>query len=249
MDSSFKSSNSTQNALYSGYEEWKGWQKRELSEVPSATNHDYFSREMKRAKISSGAKILEIGFGNGEFMQWAKVNGYRVSGVEIREKLYHLAKERNFSVFLGQVTDDINGLASEFDALISFDMFEHLPKDVLIDYFRAMNRLLKHGGSVVLRFPNGQSPFGRYYQYSDLTHQNVLTGRLIGQIAGMTGFSLEGCYNAIRIHGKKRRFLKVLKYFLRDLLELALGHLHFGERIPLDANLTCVLVKTQSLKK
>ena len=50
------------------------------------------------------------------------------------------------------------------------------------------------------------------------------------------------------IYGKKRRFLKVLKYFLRDLLELALGHLHFGERIPLDANLTCVLVKNQSLK-
>ena len=99
MNNSFKSSNFQKNTLYSDYEEWKGWDKKGLSEVPSATNHDYFSREMKRANISSGAKILEIGFGNGEFMQWAKVNGYRVSGVEVREKLYYLAKERKFCVF------------------------------------------------------------------------------------------------------------------------------------------------------
>ena len=247
MDNSLKNSDFKKNTLYSGYDEWKGWDKTELSEIPSETNHDYFSREMKRANISSRAKILEIGFGNGEFLQWAKVNGYRVSGVETHEKLYHLAKERNLCVFFGEITDKINGLGREFDALVSFDVFEHLSKDIILEYFRSMNHLLKVGGIVILRFPNGQSPFGRYYQYSDLTHQNVLTGRLIEQIALMTGFSLKGCYNAIRIHGKKRRFSKVFKYFLRDLLELALGYLHFGERIPLDANLTCVLIKNQNL--
>ena len=247
MGDLLKNSNAGKNTFYSGYEEWKGW-KGGLDEVPSATNHDYFSRELKRANIAPGVRLLEIGFGNGEFLQWAKVNGYAVSGVEIREKLYRLAKERNFSVFLGQIIDQIDGLENEFDALVGFDVLEHLPKDVFLDYFRAMNRLLKQGGSVILRFPNGQSPFGRYYQYSDLTHQNVLTGRLIEQLAGITGFSLEGCYNAIRIHGKKRKLKKVVKYFLRDLLESALGHLHFGERVPMDANLTCVLVKEKNLE-
>jgi len=247
MDNPLGSSNSRKNIFYSGYEEWKGWSQDELSEIPSYTSHDYFSREMKRGNTSSGSKILEIGFGNGEFMQWAKVNGYRISGVEVHEKLYYLAKERNFNVFLGEITEEINGLGREFDVLVAFDVFEHLSKDIIVDYFRSMNHLLKLGGRVILRFPNGQSPFGRYYQYSDLTHQNVLTGRLIEQIALMTGFSLKGCYNAIRIHGKKRRFAKVIKYFLRDLLELALGYLHFGERIPLDANLTCVLIKNQEL--
>ncbi|SVC97915.1 uncharacterized protein METZ01_LOCUS350769, partial [marine metagenome] len=159
MGDSLKNSNSIQDNLYSGYEDWKGWHKKELGEVPSATNHDYFSREMKRASILPGTKILEIGFGNGEFMQWAKMTGYNVSGVEIREKLYLLAKERDFNVFLGQITDDINGLEGEFDALISFDVFEHLSKEALLGYFRAMNRLLKHQGKIILRFPNGQSVF------------------------------------------------------------------------------------------
>ena len=248
MDNSLKNSNSKQDTFYSGYEDWKGWHKKELSEIPSATNKDYFTREMARAGISLEAKILEIGFGNGEFMQWAKVSGCNISGIETHEKLYLLAKERGFNVYFGQITDNINGLESEFDALVSFDVFEHLNKNILLDYFRAMNRLLKHHGKIVLRFPNGQSPFGRYYQYSDLTHQCVITGRAIEQIAGMTGFTFEGCYNAIRIHGKKRRLTKILKYFLRDLLEIVLGHLHFGDRIPLDANLTCVLVKNQNLE-
>ena len=44
--------NSNIDSLYSGYEEWKGWSKGNLSKVPSATNHDYFSREFKRANIS-----------------------------------------------------------------------------------------------------------------------------------------------------------------------------------------------------
>jgi cyclopropane fatty-acyl-phospholipid synthase-like methyltransferase len=211
--------------------------------IHPATNHDYFSREMSRANIPAGARILEIGFGNGEFMQWARVNGYAVSGVEVNEKLCQLARGRNFDVFLGQITDDIDDLGGEFDALVGFDVCEHLPGNLLVDYFRAMSRLLKSGGRVLVRFPNGQSPFGRYYQYNDLTHQSVLTGRLIGQIAEQTGLSLEGCYNAVRIYGKKKRLKKVIKYWLRDLLELALGNLHFGERIPMDANLTCVLVK------
>ena len=247
MDDSLTNIDSTEDILFSGYEDWKGWQGK-VAEIPSETNHDYFSREMVRANILSRARLLEIGFGNGVFLQWAKVNGYKVFGVEIREKLYRLAKEKNFNVFLGQITDDIDGLDEGFDALVCFDVFEHLPKDVLLDYFGAMNRLLKPGGRVILRFPNGQSPFGRYYQYSDLTHQSVLTGRLIEQLAWKKGFMLEGCYNAIRVHGKKRRLKKMIKYFLRDLLELALGHLHFGERIPMDANLTCVLIKEQNLK-
>ena len=99
MGDALKETNSIQNALYSGYEEWKEWQGK-LDEVPSATNHDYFSREMKRANIPSGSRILEVGFGNGEFLQWAKVNGFKISGVEIRKKLYQLAKEKQFNVFL-----------------------------------------------------------------------------------------------------------------------------------------------------
>ena len=90
------SMNKTNNpdSPYYGYEEWKGWtEDKTLPEVPHPTNHDYFTREFKRAQIPPRGKILEIGFGNGEFLQWAKLNGYDVSGIEINEKFYHLGKK------------------------------------------------------------------------------------------------------------------------------------------------------------
>ena len=230
--------------MYSDYTEWKGWtEDKILPEVPHPTNQDYFTREFERAKVLPESKILEIGFGNGEFLRWAEFNGYHVFGLEINEKLYQLGGKRGFQVFLGTVTGDLEELGGEFDVVVAFDVLEHLPKEVLLDYFKAINRRLKVGGRVIVRFPNGQSPFSTYAQYGDMTHQTVLTGRLLDQVTRKAGFSMEGCYNAVRIHGKKRRIKKILKYFLRDLFECALTHLYLGERIPWDANLTCVLVK------
>ena len=77
----------------------------------------------------------------------------------------------------------------------------------------------------------------------DDTHKTVLTGRLLEQVAMQAGFSMEGSYNTIRIHGKKRRVKTIFKYLLRDFLEWALTNLYFGERIPWDCSITCVLVK------
>tara|TARA_Y100000031_G_scaffold63877_2_gene71731 strand:- start:169 stop:900 length:732 start_codon:yes stop_codon:yes gene_type:complete len=229
---------------YSGYEELKGWtEDKILPKVPNPTNQDYFSRELQRAKVLPGANILEIGFGNGEFLRWAEYNGYIISGVETSEKLYHLGKKRGFQVFFGHLTEGLNGLGAEFDAVIAFDVLEHVPKEDLLDYFKAINRHLKVGGRVIVRFPNGDSPFGRHPQYGDFTHKTVLTGRLLEQVAMQAGFSMEGSYNTIRIHGKKRRVKTIFKYLLRDFLEWALTNLYFGERIPWDCSITCVLVK------
>ena len=127
-------------SLYSGYEEWKGWTEDGiLPEIPHPTNQDYFTRELERAKIPPRSKILEIGFGNGEFLQWAELSGYHVSGIEINEKLYQMGKERGFRVFLGTVADDLEKLESDFDAVVAFDVLEHLPKEVLTDYFECVS--------------------------------------------------------------------------------------------------------------
>jgi len=244
MNDSINKTNN-EDSLYSDYEEWKEWtEDKALPEVPPPTTHDYFSREFKRAKIPSRSKILEIGFGNGEFLQWAKLNGYDVSGVEISERLYRLADKRGFRVFLGTLLEnDLEELGFEYDGVVLFDIVEHLPKEMLKGYFEAINRRLKVGGRVIVRFPNGASPFSTLAQYGDITHQTVLTGGLLDQVTRQVGFSMEGCYNTIRIHGKRIRIKKLLKYFLRDLLERALTHLYLGRHVPWDASLTCVLVK------
>ena len=65
------SSNSTSveaaSGLYSGYEAWKGWDDL-FSYTPYKA--DYFAGETRGLAIA-GAEVLEIGFGSGDFLQWA----------------------------------------------------------------------------------------------------------------------------------------------------------------------------------
>ena len=42
--------------------------------------------------------------------------------------------------------------------------------------------MLKPGGLLMLRFPNGQSPFGRYLQHADHTHRSTLSLPIIEQL-------------------------------------------------------------------
>jgi hypothetical protein len=228
--------------LYTAYEQWKGWS----DDSNSGDFSDYyFSNEMMRAAILPGARLLEIGFGNGEFLTWSAAKGYLVSGLEINKEIVDKAKLNGHQVYLGSLNDVREVIDVHFDAVVAFDVFEHLRKEEIIESLITINEIMVAGGRILLRFPNGQSPFGRLHQYGDLTHETVLTSGSIEQAGHMAGFTLVGCYNPIRKQtGRKPWIVRKIAYLIRDLLEVFIGHIYYRVRIPLDPNLVCVLEKT-----
>jgi len=237
-----KQLNRSAGELYTAYETWKGWM--DNSDAGDFSNY-YFSNELKRAIILPSARLLEIGFGSGEFMDWASANGYDVSGVEINKEMIDKAESNGHRVYFGAIDDVSDEIDTQFDAVIAFDVFEHLKKESIIKNLVLINQMMVVGGRILLRFPNGQSPFGRCYQYGDLTHETVLTSSSIEQAGFMAGFSLIGCYNPIRKQtGRKPMLVRKVAYLVRDILEIFIGHLYYRTRIPLDPNLVCVLEKT-----
>jgi 2-polyprenyl-3-methyl-5-hydroxy-6-metoxy-1,4-benzoquinol methylase len=229
---------------YSDYLQWKGWKP---FSVPLKHTR-YFQAELKRANIRNKTAVLEIGFGNGDFLRWASKDFASVVGFEILPELVNSAKTRGFEAYLWDVsTSSLETIPTKdqlFDLIVAFDVFEHLASDELQHCLSVLERLLTPDGKILARFPNGDSPLSLSFQNSDKTHKNYLTHQKIEHATVGTSLNVKFYGNAARTH-EKRLLAPVAwaAFAFRDLLEMAIGYAYFGRRISLDPNAVAILSK------
>lgn len=228
------------------YRNYRGWKRWEDFGVLTPSQAGYFARELAMLKPLRGKRILEIGFGNGNFLAFAQRCGAEVLGTELVPELLQAARGAGFQVTESAALFSDGRLAGTFDAVVAFDVIEHIERDELQDFFAAVHRLLKPAGVFVARFPNGDSPFGRRYQHGDLTHKTVIGTGMVAHLAALSGFKLEAVRNP------RTEFLanplvagaQLLQRGLRNLVEMGLGYLFFSRHVPMDENLVAHLVKS-----
>lgn len=75
--------------------------------------------------IGNGKKVLDVGCGSGKFSQYLALNGNQVTGIEISEKNYEIAKN-NISVYLGDFLKI--DISEKFDIVLFGDVLEHMKK-------------------------------------------------------------------------------------------------------------------------
>ena len=172
---------------YSSYEDWKGW---DDYFTYSKDESEYYTGEMRGIELE-GKDILEIGFGSGSFLAWAKDAGASIKGTEISDRSHAEAKRTGVEL----LTADFENIASKhkecFDIIVAFDVFEHFTMDEIVIRAKAAETMLRPGGYLVLRFPNGQSPFGLAPQNGDITHKEALSKEKIEQACSETSFQTE----------------------------------------------------------
>jgi len=152
----------------SAYINWKNWNKDEFGSIK--TKKYYFRALLKKFCLDESANILEIGFGNGEFLSFIKELNIPIIGVEKEKRLVEIAKKSGFNVF-----DNIDLINSKFDTIVLFDVLEHIPQQELLIFLRKLASLLNNFGQIIIRVPNGSSPFGLNNQHGDPTHQTIFT--------------------------------------------------------------------------
>ncbi len=228
--------------LYGNYQKRKSWYAQDQLYI----NFEIFRIELNRSRLKHGASILEIGFGEGLFLDWAKDSGYDVTGIEINADFVKLAQKKGHQVYLGNVTTIFQGKNRLFDLICFFDVLEHLDLEEIAAMLKTVSRLLKDDGRVIAKVPNGASPFGRVYQYGDATHKSTLSGPIIQDIASLVGLKVLSVHNSARsMKFGKHPFplLKRLAYLMRDIIQATIGYLYFGKNIPMDPNITLILGK------
>lgn len=163
--------------IYTSYESWKQWDQNPFGTY-NKKQHYYFKKLLSNRLKTGRETILEIGFGNGSLAGWLrdKYPNARWTGVEIQESLVTKATASGYESRSKLPKPDSN---YSFDAVVAFDVLEHLNDSEIRDLFTDLQPILKENGIVIARVPNGEGPMGMPNQNGDPTHvTNISLSRL-----------------------------------------------------------------------
>ncbi len=104
------------------------------------------------SRVETGGKLLDVGCGNGNFLQFAQ-NHYDAYGVDFSKKAILLAKSRcdkcHFSVSPAETLKFPSG---SFDAVVCLGALEHFVN--MDSALKEMRRVLKKNGTAIIHVPN-----------------------------------------------------------------------------------------------
>lgn len=106
---------------------------------------------------SGGGNICDLGCGPGHVARYLRSRGLSIFGLDVSQKMLEVARKFNPDIpfrlgdvlSLGLPDGSLNGI-------VAFYLICNIPKDLLTQAFREMNRVLKPGGLILLSFHNGE---------------------------------------------------------------------------------------------
>lgn len=116
-----------------------------------------FKEALKFLK-GKGNKILEIGCGEGYFLNLAKKKGFEVVGIDFNEKAVKIAKEKFKlkNVYAMEIDEFLKICEDKFDAVCFFHFIEHLKNP--FEFLLKLKRVIKKNGFIVFSLPNERRP-------------------------------------------------------------------------------------------
>jgi 2-polyprenyl-3-methyl-5-hydroxy-6-metoxy-1,4-benzoquinol methylase len=172
------------------------------------------------------AAILDLGCGHGALLYFARRAGYtNVSGIDGSPAQIEAARRLEIDgVKAGEILPMLRAApANSLDAVIAYDVIEHLTKDELIDVTDEVFRTLKPGGRWIVHAPNGLSPFCGVMAYGDLTHEMAFTPESLTQLFLSGGFKSATFHeDPPAVRGPKSFVRAVLWRLIRQIYRAAL---------------------------
>jgi 2-polyprenyl-3-methyl-5-hydroxy-6-metoxy-1,4-benzoquinol methylase len=106
-------------------------------------------------KLRSTDRLLEIGCGNGGFLEGIKDVGCNASGLELNEDAVTNCREKGLDVHSSDLHEYALRKGGEFDYVVTFQVLEHI-EDVG-SFLNSAVKLLKPNGKLVISVPNNNS--------------------------------------------------------------------------------------------
>ncbi len=96
-------------------------------------------------------RLLDIGCGYGFFLEAMQVCGWEVEGIELSKPAADIARSKKCGLIHARAVEEMHDMAP-FDVITMFYVIEHVADPLAI--LKAVRRLLKPNGILVLRYPN-----------------------------------------------------------------------------------------------
>lgn len=110
--------------------------------------------QFQAARFQPGQRILDIGFGQGYFLDAARERGFQAIGVDRDAALTAAARDSGHEVFCGHVRE-LSELASEpFDGAVAAHLIEHLEPEEVRTLCADVADMVRSGGIFLIATPN-----------------------------------------------------------------------------------------------
>ena len=136
------------------------------------------------------ARILDVGCGMGQFLEFLGQNGYEdILGVDISQEAVEYCLEKGIGKvkLIGNLQEFFIS-SPMFDLIALNDVIEHFPKDEVLPILSAVYEKLNVGGRVIVKTGNLASLVGVKIRYNDFTHQSGFTEFSLLQVLKFSGF-------------------------------------------------------------
>lgn len=98
-------------------------------------------------------KLLDVGCSYGLFLDAARRDGWRATGIELDDRAVTYGRENlHLKIFAGTLESEIERLQPPYDAIVAFHVIEHLRDP--IEFLQRCRKLLRNGGVLILKTPN-----------------------------------------------------------------------------------------------
>ncbi len=165
------------------------------ADAPKQRKMAAFLRELERYRRTN--RLLEVGCGQGVFLERAASAGWRASGVDVLAPVAELARARGLEVFVGEL-HEARLPADAFDVVTMSEVIEHVVEPVPL--MTEVARILRPGGVAVLGTGNARSWAARwrkerwsYYRFGGHLHIRFYSPQSAEALARAAGFAAVAC--------------------------------------------------------
>jgi 2-polyprenyl-3-methyl-5-hydroxy-6-metoxy-1,4-benzoquinol methylase len=191
----------------------------------SQMNRQYLAWWQKFLPNDRHMPILDLGCGWGGFLAFLQSQGFTdLTGVDSSAQQVEIAQKLGLKqVEVGDLFTSLEKYENHYGCISAFNVLEHLDKDRVLPFLKAVERSLRPGGCLLLELPNASSIFGGRTRYWDFTHELSFTPTSLVQILAVVGFeSLQFQERFPVVHGAKSLIRAGLWHGIRQILSFYL---------------------------
>jgi 2-polyprenyl-3-methyl-5-hydroxy-6-metoxy-1,4-benzoquinol methylase len=136
------------------------------------------------------AKLLDIGIGCGEMLTMMRDWNYQdYLGIDISPSTVNFCESIGLKVLLvASSFDYLKNNEEQYNVITMIDVLEHIKKEEIVSYLKALNASLTQDGLLIVQVPNLQASDGYLHRYNDITHELGFIEHSLAQVLLASGF-------------------------------------------------------------
>ncbi|MCX5800620.1 MAG: class I SAM-dependent methyltransferase [Candidatus Eisenbacteria bacterium] len=159
-----------------------------FSGSPEATR---FYQRKYVSYFTKGDTVLDVGCGEGDFLELLKDAGIEAIGLERSELMLSKLQKKTLSVVQGDAREFLKGKADTYNGIFCAHFIEHLTPDEALGFLGDAFDALKPGGILIVITPNlGSIEVMSERFWLDLTHTRPYPLPLLKEMAHFAGFEI-----------------------------------------------------------